>query len=646
MKALSFSVEIFREYTNNPKFIISFLVSVALLFSGLLCYDHHASTIKNENEILGYITYKTRVIKTKADSTVVWYDVEDKQPITRRDTIRAEELSNAVVTLNDGTELRIDENSMVILDFSDKNIKLDFKYGSIQTKRKEKGDTKLEIVAGDAKVYLTDGDLSLSREENGQLKIISNRGQVNVINGKNKVILKENTRLEIQKEGSSLVKEQGIILLTPEPMKFISTKEPSEFISFSWKNKEGDNKLEIGKEIGFKNIYYSKDLKANLDNVKLPIGSYYWRVKSKNEVSEPRKFTLIEESPFLIRSPRANEEFIFSGNPLFINFAWNHLVDIKKYSVELATDNNFNSILKKQEAKSNSISLELLNEGIYYYRIGAEFNNPDFAQKYSNIRTFTIKKISQLPPPKLISPLNNSVLDNKKRILLNWTADNYDSFLVKVSTDANFTSNILEKNLTDNYILLPIIDENKTYYWSVEGVASKLSQKNTSTTNQFSIQEKEIIAASNLKEETNFDVPVTELSNDMKQSVSEKEKTFTAPILIEPIQDLILEESKIPNLKFSWKKQDLKLKYTLFIYKLISEKEELFHNVTTTKNFLELKDEKLLTKGDYVWILESKFKDKENKIQSKKSVKRSYTILPALTPPTIKKNSDIYYLEE
>ncbi len=622
-------IEIFRAYTNNPKFIICFLISVALLFSGLLCYDHHASTIYYENEILGYITYKTRVIKTKADSTVVWYDVEDKQPITRRDTIRAEELSNAVVTLNDGTELRIDENSMVILDFSDKNIKLDFKYGSIQTKRKENGNTQLEIVAGDTKVNLTNGDLSLSREENGQLKVVSNRGQANIRNGKNKIILKENTKLEIRKDENPVVKEQRIILLTPEPMKFISTKEPSEFISFSWNNKESDNKLEIGKDVGFKNIYYAKDIKINVDNVKLPIGSYYWRIKSKNEVSEPRKFTIIEESIFLIRSPRNEEEFIFSGSPIFINFAWNHLVDVKKYSVEIATDIKFNSILKKQEAKTNTISLELLNEGIYYYRVAAEFNNPDFALKYSEARTLSIKKVSQLPPPKLISPVNNSVLDNKERILLNWTADNYDSFLVKISTDENFTSNLIEKNITDNYILLPLLEENKTYYWSVEAVATKLGQKNTSSTSQFSIQEKEIQSASNLKQDTVFEIAEPE---------APELQPFTAPIPIEPIQDLIVEEGKIPNLKFSWKKQDLKLSYTVFIYKTIQEKEELFHKATTNKNFLDLKEEKLLTKGEYFWVIESK-------TQSKKSAKRNYTILPALTPPKIKK-PDIQYLEE
>ncbi len=632
MKPFSFALEVFREYTNNTKFILAFLTSVILLFSGLLCYDHRASSLQEENEIIGYITYKTRVIKRKSDSTVVWYDVEDKQPLTRRDTIRAGELSDAVVTLNDGTELRIGENTMVVLDFSGKNIKLDFKYGSIQSNRKGNGDSKLEITSGGTKVDLRDGDLSLNKKENGALKVFADRGQAVLKQGDEEVNIAENSILETKENEKPTVKQVELVLQEPESMKFFSAKGNSQSIFFTWKNTEKENKIEISKDSDFHTTYYTKDLKTTSVDISLPTGSYYWRIKSKTDTSEPRKFTILEDTPLIVRSPKEKEEVVYTGNPLYVNFTWNHLEDVKQYSVEIATDLSFKNILKKQESKTNSISSDFVNAGIYYYKIKVEFNNPDLLTKYSEVRSFTISEVLKLSPPILLNPTNGEVLNHKDRILLNWKGAGYDSYSIKISTDTDFRSKLLEKTLTDNYILLPELENNKTYYWSVEGTASRLNQKNSSNKNHFTIKEKE--TASNIDSKQDRSPEIVELP------------TYAAPVLVEPVTDLILEEGKFKNLKFSWKKQKEEISYILYIYRKNVDKEELFHKETTVKNFVELKDEKLLTKGNYAWILESKYKDKDKKLQSKKSSKRTYTVLPALTPPRIKKSPDVYYLEE
>lgn len=632
MKPFSIALEIFREYTNNTKFILAFLTSLIFLFSGLLCYEHRASSLQENNDIIGYITYKTRVIKRKSDSTVVWYDVEDRQPLTRRDTIRADELSDAVVRLNDGTELRIGENTMVVLDFSGKNIKLDFKYGSIQSNRKGNGDSKLEIISAGTKIDLKDGDLSLNKKENGALKVFAERGQAVLKQGAEEVRIEENSVLESKENEKPTVRQVELVLLQPESMKFFSAKGKSQSVFFTWKNSEKENKLEISKDSDFHTLHYAAEIKANSADVNLPTGSYYWRIKSKTDTSEPRKFTILEDTPLIIRSPKEKEEVIYTGNPVYINFSWSQLEDIKQYSIETAADAGFRNIVKKQESKTNSISSDFINAGIYYYRVKAEFNNPDLLPKISEVRSFIINEVTKLSPPVLLSPANGDVLNHKERILLNWKAIGYDSYLIRISADANFTSNLLEKNLTDNYILLPDMENNKTYYWSVEGTAGKLNQKNISNANRFTVKEKEIISA--------------ELKKERDSEIEPEVPEYTAPILLEPKSNLIVEEGKTASLKFSWKKQKEEVSYVLFIYRKNSDKEELLHKEAVSGNFIDLKDERLLTKGEYIWILESKYKDKDKKLQSKKSVKRNYTILPALTPPKIKKSSDIHYLEE
>ena len=94
-----------------------------------------------------FISQQKKVIQRKANSTVVWYDTEFKQALTRRDSVRSEDLSNAVITLTDGTELRLEENSMVILDTKEKGIEIKLVSGAVRTNRKNaKANTDIKVL--------------------------------------------------------------------------------------------------------------------------------------------------------------------------------------------------------------------------------------------------------------------------------------------------------------------------------------------------------------------------------------------------------------------------------------------------------------------------------------------------------------------
>lgn len=632
MKPFSIALEIFREYTNNTKFIVSFLFSLIFLFSGLLCHDHRASALKNDNEVLGYITYKTRTIKRRSDSAVVWYDVENRQPLTRRDTIRAEELSNAVVTLNDGTELRIGENSMVVLDFSGKSIKLDFKYGSIQSRRKGGSDSKLEIISGGTKVDLKNGDLSLNKKENEGLKVFAERGQAVFQQGDEKIELVENQILEAKENAKPTLRQAEIILAEPESMKVFSVKNSSKLIFFNWKNTEKESRLEISKDSDFLTLHHAKDSKTNSSEVSLSLGSYYWRVRSKSGISESRKLTLVKETELTILSPQEKQEISYSGNPPIVSFSWNHLEDVRRFTVEISDEFSIKKILKKFESRTNSISTDSLQVGKYYCRVKAEFNHPDLPAKYSEVRSFTVTETPVPPAPVLLSPKDGLEINHKEKILLNWKAAGYDYFRIRLSAKPDFSSTIIEKNVTDNYLSLPDLENNTTYYWQLEGTAGKLNQKILSGKNSFTVREK-VNKEQNTKSETD-------------DSLSARIPEYFGPVLSEPKPDFIAEEGKIKKLTFKWKKQKAELSYTLYIYKKTEEGEYLHHKETSSSDFIILNNESKLIKGEYAWILEAEVRDKDKKRRTKKSIRQKYTILPALTPPKIKNTSDVYYLEE
>ena len=275
------------------------------------------------------------------------------------------------------------------------------------------------------------------------------------------------------------------------------------------------------------------------------------------------------------------------------------------------------------------------------YEKDAFLHYTDLGPKLNSLLSFTENSISGTQGSSRLDgfTIESDIIKNDKVIeTLPNVEKNVDKKLQKAvnkSKNANFKANIVEKTITENYVVLPELENNKTYYWNIEGNSESLSQRNSSASRSFTIKVKTIEETK--KREVTDSLSLTELSviPDYKN-----------PVLLEPKSGIIFEEDIVDSVRFDWKKQEGEPSYTLHIYKIKSSKEEPVFQETTKKNFIELKEEKLLLKGEYSWFVEIKYKNKEDKLISKKSLKRNYKIIPPLLPPKVKKLPDIYYLEE
>ncbi len=174
-----------------------------------------------DNPIIGTLTYKKYKAQRKFDSQVVWGEIEASSVITNRDTIRTAELSDAIVTLKDGTKIELAENSMVYLDFSDKDINVNFAYGSISANKAGGDKNNLNIKSGDLAVQISTegGDLKLTKTSEENVKLEMSKGEAKLISetGQEKVLKKDET-LEVKS-----VSEK-----TKEPVKLESNPAPKE----------------------------------------------------------------------------------------------------------------------------------------------------------------------------------------------------------------------------------------------------------------------------------------------------------------------------------------------------------------------------------------------------------------------------------
>lgn len=96
--------------------------------------------------------------------------------MANKDTIRTLDYSDAVLTLKDGTTVRLSDNSMIYIDLSEKNLNINFDYGSISTSRADgtEPDATLNIKSGDKTIQIDKGGaakLSKNEDENVNIQV-------------------------------------------------------------------------------------------------------------------------------------------------------------------------------------------------------------------------------------------------------------------------------------------------------------------------------------------------------------------------------------------------------------------------------------------------------------------------------------------
>lgn len=110
----------------------------ALLITSLSIFlyaDFNRKIDAGDARQIGTITFKRQVAQRKYLAQVVWEDVEQDVPVYNNDSIRTATNSEAVIHLGDGTDINIDENSMIMLSTLENEININFEHGTISANR-------------------------------------------------------------------------------------------------------------------------------------------------------------------------------------------------------------------------------------------------------------------------------------------------------------------------------------------------------------------------------------------------------------------------------------------------------------------------------------------------------------------------------
>ncbi len=208
-----------KKWMREWKFGIALVIN-AVFFFILFYADMNRTSEIGAREIIGDLSFKYNNVKRKFEHQVVWEEMHLNSSISLRDTILTEGSSTAILKLKDGTEIHLEPDSMIILDITEKNKKINFSNGSMNVYKKLNSDSSpsffsnndtLSIESSHGSVKVKDGDVSFAKDKSNQIKVAVSRGDAEAdVHGKS-YDLKTNQTLQANANEMNLL--EGIVSL-------------------------------------------------------------------------------------------------------------------------------------------------------------------------------------------------------------------------------------------------------------------------------------------------------------------------------------------------------------------------------------------------------------------------------------------------
>ena len=503
--------------------------------SALLYADFTRKIEAGDLKQIGTITFKREVAQRKYQTQVVWEEVDQNFPVYNNDSIRTSDLSEAVIHLNDGTDISVDENSMIMLSTLENAININFEHGSISANRsgiKGTDISAINITSMDATVSIDKGNIQLTQLENQELDLTVSEGQAKVkdATGETVVNVNEKALISSDRQDTKII-QLNFNLKAPSPNRYLVSDTEKTDVSFEW-SVEGKFKnitWEISSDRTFENKLKSiKVTGQNRITYKIDEGAWFWRLSAvneetgKSEYSNTAKFNLLYKKPPRIISPAVEEVITHTATFNSVSFKWLDPDNTSDYTLEVSSDKDFANILNSVKTSLNSIAVDNINPGRYFCRIKSALSiGGEVFVKNSSPVSFVVEKAKDITPVRLLSPAKGNRIDQdilkSKGLVMTWESDPaFISYDVEIAKNPDFTDVISKERRTVNFLEMTGVQDAGTYYWRVQGVISETEKVPFSEAGNFTVTVKEVLAVVSPSGSEEINIPAERKDNRVR----------------------------------------------------------------------------------------------------------------------------------
>lgn len=688
-----------KSWTNSLVFIC--IASIALC--SYFFYRELTERIdKTGGEVIGTITFKKKSASRRYSDNVIWEQIEQKSDVFNYDAIRTQEYSSATVSLKDGTKIELDQDTLLVVVFSEKGLNINFDKGGVSAQSGTGSKVPITLQSKDATIVLDQGNVSVNSSDTG-MSIYVNSGSAKVASmGKELNI----TPLEVAviKNGVAESSKCSLFAVSPVHNANLITFEKDQNIKLEWRSEPpGEVSVEISHDNDFRNIVKSYKSKKSSMEINLSPGDYYWRVARAGAASYPLKFSILSDKKPELIAPHMNQKISISEVAEIVSFQWEKSEYASSYELTAARDIEMADVVLTLASRINTISTPKIDTGKYYWTVRSIYPSGITAgQALMEPYFFEIEKLKFVQAKPV--PLEHGPVTTAGPFDLSWKGvTGSKNYKVDLASDPEF-KNIIETKKSDNTFVKieKRLPEGK-YFWRISALSGEKVSETSITAELILIRPAQIIALRPLPGAVLFDKPenlklawrdpnngdryTIELSDmrdfrNIRQSqvstvpetdvkIPGKGSYFWRVILKDsagrtiaqsPVNEFFIpgnlrtpvplmpkdNDKIVPGLKkclrFEWSKITGANEYEIEISQRVAGVEKTFMICSSKMNYIELTNQSIFRFGVYSWLVRAK-EMKNGRIVAFNESKKNYfnvEVIGLLPAPVVNNPGVIY----
>ncbi|MCM2324010.1 MAG: FecR family protein [Oligoflexia bacterium] len=345
----------------------------------------NATGAKGHGASLAVVERREAKVRRKLSSSYVWTQVQQREPLYRRDSLQTGPDSAAAVRFTDGSVLEVGEESLIIID--------DIK------------DLSLNFVRGSAIVRKATGD----------------------------------ARITAGKDGKAKVEELPVQLLSPEHLATVYTPGATpKDLAFTWRVRQekaagAKHVLQLSPDKSFSprrtQSLSPESADAQELTAQLAPGRYFWRVVSETGGAPAvvRELRIVSANPLRLVWPGQGKKVMTWTQEATVPFRWMapEARAEGEHWLELSRDPAFGTLLASEgvRAETSGASLAKISEGTLYWRIRSRFGDVNVT---SPAETFAVERSARIPI-ELAFPPDKSSFELQPRTRFGWSTESSEA---------------------------------------------------------------------------------------------------------------------------------------------------------------------------------------------------------------------------
>lgn len=453
-----------------------------IVFTLLLYFDFkEAINQKIKTEQIASITFKQNRVERKFTAQVLWGSIDNNEALYNYDSVRTESGAEATISLNDGIQIGLSDNTLVMMSFDDQQWQLSLDEGDLFLSTENREQTSAEpspiiIESSVGKLVLNHGSLQLSERESGEKTVHLIKGALCIEDDSGQTFLDENTVLVQNSDGERSLITYPFQNIHPESsdLFFIATEQ--EDIFFSWQSIAQDPEyLDISEKKDFSDQFKSISVKdRNSILLSLYEGHFYWRLRTEDNAGSVSSFKIIKDSTLSPSRPLDDAVFYYVSQMPFIQLQWDPSHYASDYKIEIYESVDLQNPVLNLSSQTADIAFDTLGEGEYSWHVRALYNCGEGSEITGDFSSFSIEKQKTLAPVTIENGENTRSASFSRQSIkqregtLYWESLNEaDSYKVEFSGNQDF-SDIKKELITSNhYVNIPEETLSGDYFWRV-----------------------------------------------------------------------------------------------------------------------------------------------------------------------------------